>query len=99
MRADNFPRPTGEQLERKGIKKKGVGRKGGEMGSIWRAGGGRASSPIDSISPPLLQHLGLMRRVDLHPNYILPFFLAAYSSPSSSLFNVNDPHFLYIHYI
>lgn len=80
MRAD-FPRPTGEQLERKGIKKREWEERAGRWGA-YGARGDRASSPIDSISPPLLQHLGLMRRVDLHPNYILPFFfLTAYPLP------------------
>lgn len=63
-----------------------MGRKAGR----WRTYGGRGPGflPIDSISPHLLQHLGLMRHVDVDPDYILPFFffLTAYPLPLTNLY-------------
>lgn len=81
-------------------------KKGVEMENIWCAGG-PSFLPIDSISPHLLEHLGLMHHVDLDPNYSLPLFIFLILSLSEiymrwsalglkkcdvASFHLDDPH-------
>lgn len=85
---------------------KASGKKGVEMENIWCAGG-PSFLPIDSISPHLLEHLGLMHHVDLDPNYSLPLFMFLILSLSEiytrwsalglkkcdvASFHLDDPH-------
>lgn len=85
---------------------KASGKKGVEMENIWCAGG-PSFLPIDSISPHLLEHLGLMHHVDLDPNSSLPLFVFLILSLSEiytrwsalgakkcdvASFHLDDPH-------